>query len=69
MINTITIIRNEDEPKEEEIIEPNATKDNNHNTIVEIKEKVGGEACDDTKGVNEVDKESEESEEEVEKEE
>ncbi|GJR70073.1 hypothetical protein Tco_0016138 [Tanacetum coccineum] len=41
--NTITIIRKEDENKEEEIVEPNAIKDNNHNTIVKIKEKVGGE--------------------------
>ncbi|GJR49684.1 hypothetical protein Tco_1400205 [Tanacetum coccineum] len=42
-VNTITIIRKEDEPKEEEIIEPNVIKDNNHNTIVEIEEKVRGE--------------------------
>nr|GEW26472.1 hypothetical protein [Tanacetum cinerariifolium] len=63
-VNTITILRKEDEPKEEEIVEPNAIKDNNHNTIVEIEER----ARDDTKGVDEVDKESEESEEEVKKE-
>ncbi|GJR71210.1 hypothetical protein Tco_0083575 [Tanacetum coccineum] len=42
-INTIIIIRKEDEPKEEETVEPNETKNNNHNTIVEIKEKVGEE--------------------------
>nr|GEZ35060.1 hypothetical protein [Tanacetum cinerariifolium] len=41
-INTITIIRKEDEPKEEEIVEPDAIKDNNHNTIADIKEKVEG---------------------------
>ncbi|GJS34114.1 hypothetical protein Tco_0532496 [Tanacetum coccineum] len=40
-INTITIIRKEDEPKEEEIVEPNADKNNNHDIIVKIKEKVG----------------------------
>ncbi|GJX31062.1 hypothetical protein Tco_0240917, partial [Tanacetum coccineum] len=42
-INTITIISKEDEPREARIIEPNATKDNNHNTIVEIEKKVGEE--------------------------
>ncbi|GKA99616.1 hypothetical protein Tco_0827610 [Tanacetum coccineum] len=36
-INTITIIRKEDEPKEEEIVEPN------HDIIVQIEEKVGEE--------------------------
>ncbi|GKA63527.1 hypothetical protein Tco_0763133 [Tanacetum coccineum] len=36
-INKITIIRKEDEPKEEEIVEPN------HDIIVQIEEKVGEE--------------------------
>ncbi|GJT54849.1 hypothetical protein Tco_0989903 [Tanacetum coccineum] len=42
-VNTITIIRKEDKPKEEEIVEPNAIKDNNHNTTVKMEEKVGRE--------------------------
>nr|GEX36536.1 hypothetical protein [Tanacetum cinerariifolium] len=42
-VNTITNIRKEDEPKEEEIKEPNAVKDNNHNIIDEIEENLGGE--------------------------
>ncbi|GJW08432.1 hypothetical protein Tco_1570855 [Tanacetum coccineum] len=39
-INTITIISKKDEPREAGIIEPNATKKNDHNTIVEVEEKV-----------------------------
>ncbi|GKB03196.1 hypothetical protein Tco_0831285 [Tanacetum coccineum] len=35
-VNTITIIRKEDEPRKEEIVEPNAIKDDNHNIIVKI---------------------------------
>ncbi|GJY99712.1 hypothetical protein Tco_0517142 [Tanacetum coccineum] len=79
------IIRKEDEPKKEEIVEPSTTKDNDHDTVVEIKEKVGrelsgsetvigeGESRDikqddpnnrtrgDTKGVDEVDEEIEDT--------
>ncbi|GKD26718.1 hypothetical protein Tco_1232932 [Tanacetum coccineum] len=40
IINTITSIRKEDKPEEGGIVEPNATQNNDHNTIVEIKEKV-----------------------------
>ncbi|GJY71323.1 hypothetical protein Tco_0475026 [Tanacetum coccineum] len=71
-VNTITIIRKEDEPRKEEIVEPNAIKDDNHNIIVEIEERVGEElsrARGDTKGVDKVDEESEKSEEEEEEEE
>ncbi|GJR27396.1 hypothetical protein Tco_1103628 [Tanacetum coccineum] len=39
-INTITIISKEDKPREIGIIEPNI-KDNDHDTIVEVEEKVG----------------------------
>nr|GEW95656.1 hypothetical protein [Tanacetum cinerariifolium] len=39
-INTIIIIRKEDEPREAGITEPNATKDNYHNTIVEVEDEV-----------------------------
>ncbi|GJX49363.1 MAK10-like protein [Tanacetum coccineum] len=42
-INTITIISKGDELREAVIVEPNATKDDNHNTIVEIEKKVGEE--------------------------
>nr|GEX12454.1 MAK10-like protein [Tanacetum cinerariifolium] len=42
-INTITIIRKEDEPNEENIVEPNAIKYDNHNIIVKIDKKVGDE--------------------------
>nr|GEY23360.1 hypothetical protein [Tanacetum cinerariifolium] len=42
-INTITIIRKEDDPREEGIVEPNATKNNDHNIIVEVKDEVGEE--------------------------
>nr|GEV98501.1 zinc finger, CCHC-type [Tanacetum cinerariifolium] len=42
-VNIISIIRKEDEAKEEDIKEPNAVKDNNHNVIDEIEEKLGGE--------------------------
>ncbi|GKD47686.1 hypothetical protein Tco_1276662 [Tanacetum coccineum] len=42
-VNTITIIRKEDGPKEEEILEPNAIKNSDFNTVVEIEKKVGGE--------------------------
>nr|GEU39431.1 MAK10-like protein [Tanacetum cinerariifolium] len=42
-INTITIIRKEDEPREAGIIEPHATKNNDHNTIVEVGDEVGEE--------------------------
>ncbi|GJW41286.1 hypothetical protein Tco_0067131 [Tanacetum coccineum] len=38
-VNTITIIRKEDEPMEAGIIEPNETKNNDHNTIVEDEDK------------------------------
>ncbi|GKF41896.1 hypothetical protein Tco_0125238, partial [Tanacetum coccineum] len=39
-INTITIISKENEPRETRIIVPNATKDNDHDIIVEVEEKV-----------------------------
>ncbi|GJR56994.1 hypothetical protein Tco_1499156 [Tanacetum coccineum] len=42
-VNTVTIKRKEDEPKETGIIEPTATKSNDHKTIVEIEKKVEGE--------------------------
>ncbi|GKC27149.1 hypothetical protein Tco_1034443 [Tanacetum coccineum] len=42
-INRITIISKEDELKETRIIVPNATKDNDHDIIVEVEEKVGEE--------------------------
>ncbi|GKD86592.1 hypothetical protein Tco_1357746 [Tanacetum coccineum] len=40
-INRITIISKEDELKETWIVEPNATKENDHDTIVEEVEEVG----------------------------
>ncbi|GJX53986.1 hypothetical protein Tco_0282355 [Tanacetum coccineum] len=40
---TITILKKEDEPKEERIVEPNEAKDNDHIAIAEMKEKVGGD--------------------------
>nr|GEV09725.1 retrovirus-related Pol polyprotein from transposon TNT 1-94 [Tanacetum cinerariifolium] len=83
-INTITIIRKEDVPKEEEIVEPNVVKNNNQDIIVEIEEKVeelsgseiviGEGGLQDIKQDNSDDwacedtKESEELEEEVEEE-
>ncbi|GJR81567.1 hypothetical protein Tco_0152352 [Tanacetum coccineum] len=42
-INTITTIRKEEEPKEGGILEPNATKNNDHDIIVEVEEKRGEE--------------------------
>nr|GEW70081.1 hypothetical protein [Tanacetum cinerariifolium] len=45
-INTITIIRKEDEPRKEGIVEPNATKYSGHNMIVEVEEKV----CEELSG-------------------
>ncbi|GKA19464.1 hypothetical protein Tco_0699379 [Tanacetum coccineum] len=39
-INTITIIRKEDEPKETRILKPKATNSNDHNTTVEDEETV-----------------------------
>ncbi|GKG04351.1 hypothetical protein Tco_0314738, partial [Tanacetum coccineum] len=42
-VNTITIIRKEDEPKEDEIIEPSAIKNSNCNIVVEIEKNLGGE--------------------------
>ncbi|GKB87394.1 hypothetical protein Tco_0959666 [Tanacetum coccineum] len=45
-INTITIIRKEDEPREIRIVEPRATKNNDHNTIVEVEDEVGEELSD-----------------------
>ncbi|GJV00738.1 hypothetical protein Tco_1330008 [Tanacetum coccineum] len=42
-INTITIIRKEDEPREARIVEPRATKNNDHNIIVEVEDEVGEE--------------------------
>ncbi|GKA99365.1 hypothetical protein Tco_0827302 [Tanacetum coccineum] len=80
-VKTITIIRKEDEPKKEKIVEPNEAKKNDHIAIAEMKEKEGEDesrdirrddpdnrARGDTKGVDEVDEESEESEREVEEE-
>ncbi|GJY89465.1 hypothetical protein Tco_0504661 [Tanacetum coccineum] len=44
-INSIIILRKEDEPEqEEEIIEPNATKDNDCNISVEVEEEVKEES-------------------------
>ncbi|GKC44915.1 hypothetical protein Tco_1062637 [Tanacetum coccineum] len=40
-INTITIISKEDETREAGIIETNANKDNDHDIIVKVEEKVG----------------------------
>ncbi|GKF64130.1 hypothetical protein Tco_0187578, partial [Tanacetum coccineum] len=81
-VKTITIIRKEDEPKEERIVKPNKAKHNDHITITEMKEKEGEDESWDirhddpdnrarggTHGVDEVDEESEESEREVEEEE
>ncbi|GJS42932.1 hypothetical protein Tco_0567975 [Tanacetum coccineum] len=39
-INTITIIRKEDEPKETQILKPKATESNDHNTTVKDEETV-----------------------------
>nr|GFB75303.1 hypothetical protein [Tanacetum cinerariifolium] len=42
-VNTITIRRKVEEPKEGGIVEPNATKNNDHDIIVEVEEKGGEE--------------------------
>ncbi|GJQ96543.1 MAK10-like protein [Tanacetum coccineum] len=39
-INSIVILRKEDEPEEEETMEPNAAKDNDHNATVNTEEEV-----------------------------
>ncbi|GJT23684.1 MAK10-like protein [Tanacetum coccineum] len=39
-INSIVILRKEDEPEEEETTEPNAAKDNDHNATVNTEEEV-----------------------------
>ncbi|GKA01926.1 hypothetical protein Tco_0674591 [Tanacetum coccineum] len=60
-INTITIIRKEDESREADAIETDATKDDDRNTVVEVEKKVKEGTCGKIK-------EREESEEEVEEE-
>nr|GEY88376.1 hypothetical protein [Tanacetum cinerariifolium]GEZ03346.1 hypothetical protein [Tanacetum cinerariifolium] len=52
-INTITIISKECEPKEVWIVEANETKDNEHDTLAKVKEKVGGEFKDFETIINE----------------
>ncbi|GJR36286.1 hypothetical protein Tco_1211970 [Tanacetum coccineum] len=42
-INIITIISKEDELRETGIVKPNATKENDHDTIVEVEENIGEE--------------------------
>nr|GFA94348.1 hypothetical protein [Tanacetum cinerariifolium] len=38
-INSIIILKKKNEPKEEEIIEPSATKDNDHNIMVKMEDE------------------------------
>ncbi|GJX48698.1 hypothetical protein Tco_0273888 [Tanacetum coccineum] len=48
-VKIITIMRKEEEPKEDRIMEPNATRGNNHITIAEMKEKTGDDESLDVK--------------------